>query len=218
MVKARNHLISTQNTGKNGNNMNKEKSERIKKKLENSSVGIAGLGGLGSNASVALARAGIGRIVLIDFDVVEKKNLTRQYYFLDQIGKFKVDALKENIEKINPEVTIESLNLKLERGSMEKPFTDVDVVIEALDSAEIKAAFIEEILSKLPNKPIVAASGVAGYGHSDRVITQHLGNLYMCYDEYALSCDEDVLMAPRVALMANWEANLALEIILGEDK
>jgi len=198
--------------------MNKEKSERIKKKLENSSVGIAGLGGLGSNASVALARAGIGRIVLIDFDVVEKKNLTRQYYFLDQIGKFKVDALKENIEKINPEVTIESLNLKLERGSMEKPFTDVDVVIEALDSAEIKAAFIEEILSKLPNKPIVAASGVAGYGHSDRVITQHLGNLYMCYDEYALSCDEDVLMAPRVALMANWEANLALEIILGEDK
>lgn len=198
--------------------MNKEKSERIKKKLENSSVGIAGLGGLGSNASVALARAGIGRIVLIDFDVVEKKNLTRQYYFLDQIGKFKVDALKENIEKINPEVTIESLNLKLERGSMEKPFTDVDVVIEALDSAELKAAFIEEILSKLPNKPIVAASGVAGYGHSDRVITQHLGNLYMCYDEYALSCDEDVLMAPRVALMANWEANLALEIILGEDK
>ena len=198
--------------------MNKEKSERIKKKLENSSVGIAGLGGLGSNASVALARAGIGRIVLIDFDVVEKKNLTRQYYFLDQIGKFKVDALKENIEKINPEVTIESLNLKLERGSMEKPFTDVDVVIEALDSAELKAAFIEEILSKLPNKPIVAASGVAGYGHSDRVITQHLGNLYMCYDEYALSCDEDVLMAPRVALMANWEANLVLEIILGEDK
>ena len=197
--------------------MNKKKSEYIKKKLKSSSVGIAGVGGLGSNAAVALARTGIGRLVLVDFDVVEKKNLTRQYYFLDQIGKVKIDALKENIERINPEVTIETLNLKLERGSMEKSFTDVDVVIESLDDAEIKAAFIEEILTKLPNKPVVAASGVAGYGHSDRIITQRLGNLHICYDEHARSSDDDVLLAPRVALMANWEANLAVEIILGVD-
>ena len=198
--------------------MNIEKSEKIKKKLSESSVGIAGLGGLGSNATVALARAGIGRLAIVDFDIVEKKNLTRQYYFLDQVGKLKIEALRENIEKINPKVMIETHNQKLEKGSMEKPFTGVDVVIEALDSAETKAAFIEEILTKLPNKPIVAASGVAGYGHSDRITTKRLGNLYMCYDEKAKSSDDDVLMAPRVALMANWEANLALEIILGEDK
>lgn len=199
-------------------NMNLEKSEKIKKKLGRSSVGIAGLGGLGSNAAVALARAGIGKMILVDFDIVEKKNLTRQYYFLDQIGKLKVDALRENLEKIDPEIIIETYNQKLEKNSMEKPFIDVDVVIEALDRAEIKAAFIEESLSKLPDKPVVAASGVAGYGNSDRIITKRLGNLYMCYDEHALSSDDDVLMAPRVALMANWEANLALEIILGEDK
>jgi len=199
-------------------NMNLEKSEKIKKKLGRSSVGIAGLGGLGSNAAVALARAGIGKMILVDFDIVEKKNLTRQYYFLDQIGKLKVDALRENLEKIDPEIIIETYNQKLEKNSMEKPFIDVDVVIEALDRAEIKAAFIEETLSKLPDKPVVAASGVAGYGNSDRINTKRLGNLYMCYDEHALSSDDDVLMAPRVALMANWEANLALEIILGEDK
>jgi sulfur carrier protein ThiS adenylyltransferase len=198
--------------------MNIEKSERIKKKLKDSSVGIAGLGGLGSNAAVALARAGIGRLVLVDFDKVEEKNLTRQYYFLDQIGKLKTTALQENIKNINPEVKIEAHNIKLEKGSMEKPFTDVNVVIEALDKAETKATFIDEILTKLPNTAVVAASGVAGYGHSDRVTTKCLGNLFMCYDENALSSDEDVLMAPRVALMANWEANLALEIILGEDK
>jgi sulfur carrier protein ThiS adenylyltransferase len=198
--------------------MNIEKSERIKKKLKDSSVGIAGLGGLGSNAAVALARAGIGRLVLVDFDKVEEKNLTRQYYFLDQIGKLKTTALQENIKNINPEVKIEAHNIKLEKGSMEKPFTDVNVVIEALDKAETKATFIDEILTKLPNTAVVAASGVAGYGHSDRVTTKYLGNLFMCYDENALSSDEDVLMAPRVALMANWEANLALEIILGEDK
>ncbi len=101
---------------------------------------------------------------------------------------------------------------------MEKPFKDVDVVIEALDNAEMKATFIEEIMLKLPNKPIVAASGVAGYGHSERIATKRCGNLHLCCDESAPSSDDDVLLAPRVALMANWEANLALEIILGEDK
>ena len=198
--------------------MNVKKAERIRKKLKESSVGIAGLGGLGSNAAVALARAGIGRLVLVDFDKVEESNLDRQYYFLDQVGKLKVEALKKNIRRIDPKVTVETYNLKLEKDSMKKPFHDVDVVIEALDSAETKAEFIEEILLKLPNKPVVAASGVAGYGHCDRIITQHCGNLHMCYDEHALSSDDDVLTAPRVALMANWEANLTLELILGEDR
>ena len=198
--------------------MDEEKSERIEKKLKKSSVGIAGLGGLGSNAAISLARAGIGRLILVDFDKVEDKNLTRQYYFLEQVGKTKVESLTECIEKINPQVKIVTHNIKLKKGFMEKPFQDVTVVIEALDKAEIKTLFIEEILSKLPDKPIIAASGVAGYGHSDRITTKRLGHLYMCYDEKAKSSDDDVLMAPRVALMANWEANLALEIILGENK
>ncbi len=198
--------------------MDKEKLQKIKKRLKNSTIGIAGLGGLGSNAAISLARAGVGKIVLVDFDKVEEKNLSRQYYFLDQVGKLKVEALKENIKKINPETKVETYNMRLKKGSMEQPFKDVDLVIESLDNAETKAAFIEEILTKLKNKPIVAASGVAGYGHSDRIVTKKLGNLCMCYDEHAKSSDDDVLMAPRVILMANWEANLALEIILGEDK
>jgi sulfur carrier protein ThiS adenylyltransferase len=198
--------------------MNLKKAEAIKNKLKSSSIGIAGVGGLGSNAAVALARAGIGKLILVDFDKVEKSNLNRQYYFTDQIGKIKVDALKENISKINPEVKIVLHNIKLKKGSMYEPFKDVDVVIEALDKAETKAEFIEEILLKLPKTPLIAASGVAGYGHSDRIHTKKIGNLFMCNDEQALSSDDDVLMAPRVALMANWEANLALEIILGKDQ
>ena len=198
--------------------MNRQKFDNIKKKLKESSVGIAGVGGLGSNAAIALARAGAGRLVLVDFDNVESSNLDRQYYFLDQVGKPKVKALRDNIGRINPEVIVEIHNLKLVKGSMEEPFKDVNVVIEALDSAEIKTEFIEELQLKLPNKPIVAASGVAGYGHCDRIATRRCGNLYLCYDEHAPSSEDDVLTAPRVALMANWEANLALEIILGEDK
>ncbi len=198
--------------------MNKDKFDKVKKKLKNASVGIAGIGGLGSNAAIALVRAGIGRLVLVDFDKVEESNLDRQYYFLDQIGKPKVDAIKENIRRIDPNVKVKTYDIKLERGSMAKPFKDVHVVIEALDKAVTKTEFIEEILLNLPEKPIVAASGVAGYGHSERIVTKRLGKLNMCYDEHALSSENDILMAPRVCLMANWEANLALEIILGEDK
>lgn len=198
--------------------MNKEKFERIRRKLRESSVGIAGLGGLGSNAAISLARAGVGRLILVDFDKVEEGNLDRQYYFLDQVGKAKVEALRDNINRVNPSVKVEVHNVKLEKGLMEKPFQDVDVVIEALDSAKTKAEFIEEIMLKLPDKPIVGASGVAGYGHGDRIVTRRFGNLCLCSDENAPSSEDDVLLAPRVALMANWEANLTIELLLGEDR
>jgi len=197
--------------------MNEQKFDKIKEKLRNSSVGIAGAGGLGSNAAAALARVGIGQLIIVDFDKIEESNLDRQYYFYDQVGEIKVEALKENIKRINSAVKVEAINQKLEKGSMERPFHDVDVIIEALDDAATKIEFIEEIILKLPNKPVVAASGVTGYGNSDRIVTKRFGELYICYDEKAKSSEDDVLLAPRVCLMANWEADLALEIILGED-
>jgi len=144
--------------------MDIEKAEKIRMKLKGSSVGIAGAGGLGSNAAIALARAGVGRLVIVDFDTVEESNLNRQYYFRDQIGQVKVEALKENIQRTNQSIKVEIFTHKLTKDTMYKPFQDVDVIIEALDSAEVKTSFIEEILTKLPDKPIIGASGVAGYG------------------------------------------------------
>jgi sulfur carrier protein ThiS adenylyltransferase len=198
--------------------MNTEKFEKIRMNLQKASVGIAGAGGLGSNIAVSLARAGIGRLVIVDFDKVEESNLNRQYYFLNQIGMDKVEALKKTLFSINKSLKVEVLNYRLMKNTMDKPFHNVDVVVEALDKAETKTMFIEEIMQKLPEIPIVGCSGVAGYGHSDRIITKKLGNLYLVYDEEAKNSDDDVLMAPRVILMANWQANLVLEILLGEDK
>lgn len=197
--------------------MNRKKYIKIRKKLQKSCVGIAGLGGLGSNAAISLARAGVGRLVLVDFDKVEESNLTRQYYFLKQIGQLKTKAMKENIKKIDPNIKVETINQKLKKGLMVKPFYDVDVVIEALDNAKTKASFIEEIMLKLPEKPIIAASGVTGYGNSDRISTKNFKKLNVVYDEEALSSDDDVLLAPRVCLIANWEANIAIEILLGKE-
>ncbi len=198
--------------------MNIEKFKKIRMNLKKSSVGIAGVGGLGSNIAVSLARAGIGSLVIVDFDKVEESNLNRQYYFFDQIGMYKVEALKKTLFRINKSLKVEVLNYRLMKNKMDKPFHNVDVVVEALDKAETKTMFIEEIMQKLPEIPIVGCSGVAGYGHSDRIITKKLRNLYLVYDEEARDSDVDVLMAPRVILMANWQANLVLEILLGEDK
>jgi len=193
-----------------------DKSQKIASILSTKTVGIAGAGGLGSNVAVSLARSGINHLVIVDFDLVEESNLNRQYYFLSQIGKEKVKALQDNIKQINPHTSCSIINKKLTKGSMWKPFTHVDVVVEALDSAETKTQFIEEIMHHLPNTPIVAASGVAGIGNSDRIVTKQIGNLHMVYDEHAFSSDDDVLLAPKVCLMANWQANIVLELLVGD--
>ena len=185
-------------------------------KLRRKSVGIAGAGGLGSNAAIALTRIGIGKLIVVDHDKVEESNLTRQYYFLDQIGIPKVEALEENIKRINPDIKYIGIPKKLIQGKMEEPFKEVDLIIEALDDADTKTRFIEEILEKLPGKPIIAASGVTGYGNLHRIKTKHFGNLHLCYDSEAKSCEEDVLIASHVGIIANWEADLAVEILLSE--
>jgi len=194
----------------------KAKSKKIASILSTKTVGIAGAGGLGSNVAVSLARSGIDHLVIVDFDCIEESNLNRQYYFQSQIGKEKVKALQGNIKQINPNTRCSIINKKLKKGSMWNAFSDVDVVVEALDSAEIKTQFIEEIMAHLPNIPIVAASGVAGIGNSDRIVTKQIGNLHMVYDEQALSSDDDVLLAPKVCLMANWQANIVLELLVGD--
>ena len=104
--------------------MNLDKQKRLVEKLKNSTVGIAGCGGLGSNAAVSLARAGVGKIIIVDFDKIEESNLNRQYFFKDQIGKSKVESLKENIQKINSQIKIETYNEKLKKGSMHNYFSN----------------------------------------------------------------------------------------------
>ena len=187
--------------------------DKVAEKLKASTVGIAGLGGLGSNVAIALAMSGIGRLVIVDFDEVEKSNLNRQAYDMEQVGQRKTEALMYNIEKMNPEVDVTAIFQKLEPDMMHFPFEDVDIVVEALDSAETKVAFIEEIMLKLPDKPIIAASGVSGIGKSERISIHKSGNFFLVEDREAPSSDDGILLAPRVGLFAYWQANTVLEIL-----
>ncbi len=183
-------------------------------RLNGSYVGIAGAGGLGSNVAMALARAGVGHLLIVDFDKVESSNLNRQYFFKDQVGHSKVDALKENIIRAVEGCEVIVLNQRLEKGSMADPFDKVDVIVEALDSASTKVAFIEEVLTKYPDRFLVAASGVAGIGGSERVEVKRYGNLIMVDDPQAFSSDEDILLCPKVGVFAHHEANIVLELLM----
>ena len=182
--------------------------------LRQSSVGIAGAGGLGSNVAVSLARAGVGRLVIADFDKVEPSNLNRQQYFIDQVGERKVEALRDNLLAINPYSLYEINDVRVTRRNAAKIFARVDVLVEAFDRAEAKEMLIETCLTKFPGRPIVAASGLAGYGLNRKLRTRRLGNLYICGDEES-QCPKGVSpMAPRVALVAAMQANLVVELLV----
>ncbi len=190
--------------------------DAVLERFAQSCVGIAGLGGLGSNVAMALARSGIGRLIIVDYDMVEESNLNRQAYDIEQIGKRKTEALMQNIGRVNPEVDVTAINLKLEPGNMDLPFQEADIIVEALDSSEAKTAFIEEIMVKLPAIPIVAASGVAGIGRGEKISQRISGNLYLVEDDGAKPCDVMISLAPRVGIFACWQANLVLEILAGD--
>ena len=182
--------------------------------LRRSSVGIAGAGGLGSNVAVALARAGVGRLVIADFDRVEPSNLNRQQFFVDQVGERKVEALRENLLAINPYSVYEVHDLRVNRRNAPVLFGRVDVLVEAFDRAEAKEMLIEVCLAKFPGRPIVAASGLAGYGGNRKMHTRRLGNLYICGDEESQPSKGVSPMAPRVALVAAMQANLVVELLI----
>jgi sulfur carrier protein ThiS adenylyltransferase len=191
----------------------------IHQKIKRSVVGIAGLGGLGSNVAIALARIGVGTLILVDFDVVEPSNLNRQQYFIHQIGMPKVEALQENISKINPYVKVLPYNEKLDKKNMERIFKEAAVVVEAFDRAEEKAMLINVISEKMPEKYIVAASGVAGYGDNNEIRTVRFSSkIFIVGDQKTAAQPGIGLMAPRVGIVAHHQANTVLRILLGEEK
>lgn len=186
----------------------------IKEILKDKKVGIAGCGGLGSNCAVALARVGVGQLIIADFDVIEESNLNRQYYFYHQLGKKKVFCLKENIALINPDVQVLAHDIELDARDIYNLFKDCDVIVEAFDKAEMKQIMIETIAEYLPKTPLVIGLGMAGWGDSNSIQFRQADNLYICGDEKSEVSEENPPLAPRVGMVAHMQANTVLEILL----
>jgi sulfur carrier protein ThiS adenylyltransferase len=188
--------------------------EEIKNILKHKTVGIAGAGGLGSNCAVALARVGTGTLIIADFDVVSAENLNRQYYFTDQIGKPKTEALKENIHRINPSVIVISHNSCLTKENIPFFFRDCDVIVEAFDLADQKEMLIEAVMEWFPQTPLVIGLGMAGWGKNDTIHCRKVDNIFVCGDEVSEIAADLPPIAPRVGIVANMQANVVLEILL----
>jgi len=187
----------------------------IEKHLRKFRVGIAGAGGLGSNCAVCLARAGVGTLVVADFDIVEPSNLTRQYYFMDQTGQPKVVALKENINRINDVTEVIPFQVELNPDNIQGIFNECHLIIEAFDRAEMKAMLVETLQLKMPGVPVIVGSGLAGWGKSDDIKCRKIDDsLYICGDETLETTGELPPLAPRVAVVAAIQANLALELLM----
>jgi sulfur carrier protein ThiS adenylyltransferase len=190
----------------------------VQQKIKKSRIGIAGAGGLGSHVAIALARIGIGRLVVADFDLVETSNLNRQYYFIDQVGMPKVQALQETIKRINPGVDFVAVHEKIIPANLKKHFSSLDIMVEAFDDADQKALLISHFLREFSQIPLVAASGMAGFASSNMIATRRVAkNLYLCGDGITAAQPGQGLMAPRVGIAAHHQANAVLRLLLGEE-
>lgn len=176
--------------------------------LARATVGVAGCGGLGSNAALALARAGIGRLILVDADRVEASNLNRQAFFLDDIGRPKVAALAAHLRAINPALRLEAHERRLTPDAVATTFAAADLLLEAFDAAESKQWLIGAWLRAFPGRPVVAASGLAGLGGTDRLRVERHGSLIVCGDQ--ASDMSAGLCSARVAIVAAMQANEAI--------
>ena len=187
-------------------------------KLKEAKVCILGLGGLGSNVAVLLARSGIGSLKLVDFDTVEASNLNRQQYRISHIGIKKTEAMKSIIREINPFVEVDILDIKVDRENIYSTVGDIEIVVEAIDRAETKAMLMEELLTNT-SKIVVSASGMAGLGSANEIVTRKIkDNFYLIGDNYSDYEEYSGIMPTRVMICAAHQANMVLRLILGEEK
>lgn len=184
------------------------------RRIESVKIGIAGAGGLGSNCAASLVRSGFRNLKIVDFDRIQPSNLDRQFYFEDQVGRSKVEALKENLERIRPGIEIEAVYLKIEKGDAERLFKDCDIVAECFDRAEYKTMIISELLAM--GKFIVSASGLGGVGRSDEIKVHRMKSNLVVIGDLETDTETSPALSPRVAITAAKQADeILLNVING---
>ena len=190
--------------------------ERERHILENAKVGIAGAGGLGSNVAMLLVRAGMKKLVIADFDIVNESNLNRQFFFRRQLGEKKIAAPAENLRVIEPDLDLSLHDVRLTPENADFVFAGCNVVVEAFDSAEAKAMLLHSLLPT--GKPIVSATGLAGWGRSNDIRVRKVGrNLILVGDQMRDVRDGFAPVGVRVGIAAAMQANSVVSLLLGED-
>lgn len=191
--------------------------EDLQNKISAARVAVCGLGGLGSNIAIALARAGVGHLHLIDFDRVDLTNLNRQQYAVGQLGQYKTDALRETLSLVSPYCDVTCDTVRITEENLPDLLRNEDYICEAFDRAEAKAMLVSGVLEHFPEKYLVAGSGLAGLGSANTIQTRRVSQrFYLCGDGTSDSSVGLGLVASRVLVCAAHEANMILRLIAGE--
>ena len=172
-------------------------------------VGIAGVGGIGSNVAVNLVRAGWRDLKLVDMDQIEASNLNRQFYFADQLGGYKVEALRENLLRIDNTARIDILNLRLDERNIISTFADCGVIVEGFDDERTKKMLVESFSKR--NVSVIAACGIAGRGMAE-VRVQKIGNCEVIGD-FSTDFREHELYCPKIQMIAAMMTDRVLQRI-----
>jgi sulfur carrier protein ThiS adenylyltransferase len=166
------------------------------KKIEEAVIGLAGAGGLGSNCAMNL---------------VESINLDRQFYFTDQVGLVKVEALSVNLKRIAPDIEITAVNKKIQEEDVVRLFSGCDAVVECLDQAESKRMIVSMLLPT--KKFIVSASGLGGFGDSDEIRVTKLKHNLVLVGDHKSDIVNSPALSPRVSIAAAKQADIVLEFV-----
>ncbi len=189
----------------------------LQKKISAARVAVCGLGGLGSNIAIALVRAGVGHLHLIDFDRVDITNLNRQQYFVRQLGLLKTDALQETLTDIAPYCDITTNSVKITEENFAQLLEKEDIICEAFDCSEAKAMLVNGVLERFPEKYLLSSSGMAGFGSANTIVTRHVfQHFYLCGDGMSDVNDGIGLVSSRVLACAAHEAHMVIRILAGE--
>lgn len=189
----------------------------LQRKLSAASVAVCGLGGLGSNIAIALARAGVGKLHILDFDRVDISNLNRQQYFPEQLGHFKADAMYDTLKRIAPYCDIVKEQVRLDEKNIPKLLANDDIIVEAFDKADQKAMLVNCVLENMHEKYLVSGSGMAGIAPSNIITTKRVTKrFYLCGDGVSDVEDGMGLVSSRVLICAGHQAHAVIRIIAGE--
>jgi sulfur carrier protein ThiS adenylyltransferase len=182
-------------------------------KIQSVKVGIAGAGGLGSNCACNLVRSGFKNLTIVDFDVIESSNLDRQFYFLDQIGMPKIEVLKNNLLRINPDLELNMIQQQITRENADNFFSGCDIIVEAFDKVAGKTMLVEKYYAS--DKFLVSASGLAGWGNSDAIVVKKIHEkFYLIGDSISEANEYRPPISPRVNIAAAKQADVILDYVI----
>ena len=191
--------------------------QKLQALLESASVAVCGLGGLGSNIAIALARAGVGRLHLFDFDCVDVSNLNRQQYTVRQLGMHKIDAMRVNLAEIAPYCRVTATQVRMDAKNIPGLLAGIPIIVEAFDKAEAKAMLVNSVLENFPDAWLVSGNGMAGLASANLIRTRRIGRRFLLCGDGCSGIDEGGgLFSARVLACAAHEALAVIKIIAGD--